>query len=186
MTRLNIIGFAVPLFFLGAVAHAQEKAAAPDPASVSMPRVAFQAKPEDTRTFDKYFFFHREGTSFAEAYVDIKECDALASGISYRAGVPSYYYGQYGIGGAIGGAIGSALADAIHGSAQRRNIRRVNMRNCMGFKGYDRYGLSKPLWDVFNFEEGLGRKADAVRERALQQQARVASGPKPQQRPLGI
>ena len=71
------------------------------------------------------------------------------------------------------------MADAIFGSGQRRAIRRVNMRNCMGFKGYSRYGLPKEMWQEFNFEEGHGREEEDVRDRMLMQQALVASGPKP-------
>ena len=49
----------------------------------------------------------------------------------------------------------------------------------MGFKEYQRYGLSGDLWKAFNFEEGHGRKDDDVREVSLLQQAKVASGEKP-------
>jgi len=152
-------------------------------AKIEMPELRFEATPADVDDFEKYFYFHRGDTSFDEAYADIVECDSLASGISYYAGggepYPGYYATQYGIGGAIGGAIGSALADAIFGSAERRKIRRINLRNCMGFKEYQRYGLSGDLWKAFNFEEGHGRKGDDVREVSLLQQAKVASGEKP-------
>jgi hypothetical protein len=94
---------------------------------------------------------------------------------------------QYGVAaGAIGGAIGSALADAIFGSAERRRLKRISQRNCMGFKGYGRYGLSQDLWKKFNFEEGLGRKREDVRGGALQLQALAASGPKPDGKELGL
>lgn len=158
--------------------------------AIEMPALAFEANERIVGDFDKYYYFHRDDTSFSEAYADITECDQLSSGISYYAGggepYPGYYASQYGIGGAIGGAIGSAIADAIFGSAGRRKIRRINMRNCMGFKGYQRYGLEKDLWKEFHFEEGNGRKRDDVREAALLQQARVASGPKPEAEELGI
>lgn len=154
-------------------------------AAVEMPTLAFTPTAEDVGTFDKYYYFHREGTSFDEAFADVSECDALASGISYYRGgsepYPGYYATQYGLGGVIGGVIGEALADAIFGSSERRKVRRINMRNCMGFKGYQRYGLSKDLWQAFNFEEGNGREDDATRNAALMKQARVASGDKPQQ-----
>ena len=71
------------------------------------------------------------------------------------------------------------MADAIFGSAERRRIKRVNLRNCMFFKGYDRYGLEKDLWQAFHFEEGLSRENAEDRAAALMKQARVASGPKP-------
>ena len=94
---------------------------------------------------------------------------------------------QYGaLAGGIGGALGSAIADAIFGSAARRQQRRINLRNCMGFKGYQRYGLSEDLWKEFNFEEGLGRKKENERDDALELQALVASGPKPTTKELGL
>ncbi len=88
---------------------------------------------------------------------------------------------QYGVLAAgLGSAIGSAIADAIFGSAERRKMRRINLRNCMGFKGYQRYPLTHDLWEKFNFEEGMGRKREGVRQEALVLQALVASGPTPQ------
>ena len=152
-------------------------------AAVDMPDTAFEATPADVETYDKYFYFHRDGTDFDTAYNDISECDAVSSGINYYAGgdsyMSTYYATQYGMAGALGGAIGSAMADAIFGSAERRRIRRINMRNCMGFKGYDRYGMEKERWQAFHFEEGFGRVEDEKRTGYLMKQARVASGPKP-------
>jgi hypothetical protein len=157
-------------------------------AAVKMPALAFRETPEIAADYDKYFYFHRPDTSFDEAFADVMEWDALSSGMNYYRGssepYPGYYGGTYGIGGAIGGAIASAMVDAIFGSAERRKMRRNNMRNCMSFKGYDRYGLPRDLWVEFNFEEGNGRKEEDVRLADLQMQARVASGPKPQQKVL--
>lgn len=152
-------------------------------AAIPMPDTDFDMDRARVGDFDKYYYFHRDGTSFEEAFADISECDELASGLaSYRGSsepYPGYYAGQYGIGGVIGSVIGEMLADAIHGSAARREMRRVNMRNCMGYKGYGRYGIPKNLWTEFNFEEGGGREDEDVRDAALLQQAKVASGPKP-------
>lgn len=152
-------------------------------AAIPMPETAFDMRRARVGDFEKYYYFHREGTSFDEAFADISECDDLASGLaSYRGNAepyPGYYVDQYGIGGVIGGVLGAVLADAIHGSAARREMRRVNMRNCMGYKGYGRYGIPKNLWTEFNFEEGGGREDEDVRQAALLQQAKVASGPKP-------
>lgn len=163
----------------------------PDPATLKMPALAFTATPEIEADFDKYFYFHREGTGFEEAYADIRECDALASGSSIYLRVDSAQMGaamaQYGaLAGGLGGAIGGAIADAIFGSAARRQQRRTNLRNCMGFKGYARYGLSGDLWKAFNFEEGHGRKKEGERDEALELQALVASGPKPSAKELGL
>lgn len=152
-------------------------------AAVAVPDTAFEATPADIETYDKYFYFHRDGTDFDTAYNDISECDAVSSGINYYAGgdnyMANYYVAQYGLAGAAGSAIGSAIADAVFGSAERRRLRRINMRNCMGFKGYDRYGMEKERWQTFHFEEGFGRLNDEKRDGYLMKQARVASGPKP-------
>lgn len=154
-------------------------------AKIEMPDLAFTATPADVDTYDKYFYFHREDTGFDEAFADVKECDALAAGIRFHAGggdVPYPYAGT--LGGAIGGAIGNAIADAIFGSAERRRIRRLNLRNCMAFKGYSRYGMEKERWQIFNFEEGNGTVQGEKREGYLLKQALVASGPKPKQEVL--
>ena len=82
-------------------------------------------------------------------------------------------------GAGIGGAIADSIVDAISGSAERRRLRRVNMRTCMQFKGYRLYGLPERLWDQFNFTEGLNVVDAPRRARMLLVQARVASGPTP-------
>ena len=69
-------------------------------------------------------------------------------------------------------------------AGERRKQRRINMRNCMYYKGYDRYGLEKDLWQEFNFEEGNSREEAESRAQKLMMQARVASGPKPEQEAL--
>lgn len=157
--------------------------------AVAMPELEFDMAEAKVDDFEKYFYFHRPETDFATAYYDITECDALSSGISFYSGISGDQMAssmiQYGIvAGAIGGAIGSLMADAIFGSGERRKQRRVNMRNCMFYKGYDRYGLEKDLWQEFNFEEGNSKTEETERENKLLMQARVASGPKPEQEVL--
>ena len=147
-------------------------------AAIAMPELAFKLSTDDENNYEKYYYFHRPDTDFDSAYADIMECDALASGLGVYKGRSEPYPGYYGQNG-IGGAIGSVLADAIFGSAAKRKTRRINMRNCMGFKGYARYGLSKDVWKTFNFEEGSGREDEDVRTAALLKQARVASGANP-------
>lgn len=187
---LPITAYAQEVLQAEPVAAGETGAESPDPAKLKMPALAFAPNPMIEADYDKYFYFHRAGTSFAEAYTDIKECDALASGISLYMGNSAVMNGamaQYGVLTAgIGSALGSVLADAIFGSAERRKIRRINLRNCMFFKEYQRYGLTHELWDSFNFEEGMGRKREGVREQALQLQALVASGPMPQTKELGL
>lgn len=152
--------------------------------AVKMPALAFESSPAIEDDFKKYFYFHRPDTDFSTAYADITECDALSSGMSYYGGASQSAINgamaQYGaLAGAAGGVIASVLVDVIFGSGARREQRRTNMRNCMYYKEYDRYGLEKGLWTEFNFEEGLSKENEQDRAAALLMQAKVASGPKP-------
>ena len=195
MTQRLWAGAASLALFAAAPAAGQDAGAtlyeAPDPATLTMPKLDFTPTPVDEQNYDKYFYFHREGTSFAQAYDDVRECDALASGSNIYLGANSAAMSSamstYGpLAGGVGGALGSAMADAIFGSAMRREQRRVSLRNCMGFKQYHRYPLNADLWKEFNFEEGLGRKKENTRLSALALQALVASGPKPATKELGL
>ncbi len=158
-----------------------------DAAKVTMPKLDFTPSATDPSNYDKYYYFVRADTDFATAYADIVECDGyargLASGISYTQ-VPYPYAGT--MAGAVGGAIGSAMAMAIFGSAEKRRLRRVNMRQCMNFKGYQRHGLSKDLWQEFHFEEGLSDMPETRRFAYLKQQALVAATAKPESKELGL
>lgn len=147
-----------------------------DPTQVPMPELAFTSDGTEAADFDKYYAFHRAGTDYATAFADIAECDGYArglqSGMSYMQ-TPYPYAGT--MAGALGGAVGNVMAAAIFGSGEKRRLRRVNMRTCMNFKGYDRYGLPKGVWEKFNFEEGLSGVSEEKRLGYLRQQALVAS-----------
>ena len=158
-----------------------------DPAKVTMPALAFKDDGTAAADFDKYYAFRRTDTDFATAYADIAECDGYARGLQSGIGyyqTPYPYAGT--MAGAVGGALGSIMADMIFGSAEKRRLRRVNMRTCMNFKGYDRYGLSKDVWDAFNFEEGLSGVTEEKRQGYLKQQALVASSGNLQGKALGL
>jgi hypothetical protein len=173
-----------------AAAPAAAEATIPSPEGLAMPKLDFTATPEIEQDYDKYFYFHRANTSFAEAYVDIHECDALASGSSIyfnsSTATAAALANSSVLAAGVGGAIAGAMMDAIFGSSARRAQRRQNVRNCMHFKDYKRYGLSRDLWTEFNFEEGMGRKKEGVRNDALALQALVASGPAPTTKELGL
>lgn len=165
----------------------QPAAAELDPAGVEMPKLDFTTTPADAEDFDKYYYFHRDGTDFPTAYTDLRECDGYASGLSSGVGYVATPYPYAGtMAGALGGAIGNVLAVAIFGSAEKRKARRVNMRLCMFYKGYQRFGLSKQLWTEFNFEEGIGHVGQERRIMFLKRQALVASGATPKGEALGL
>lgn len=156
-------------------------------AKLEMPKLAFTPTPEDQGSFDKYYYFVRPGVSYGDAYRDIVECDGYARGLQSGIGYvqPPYPYAGT-MAGAVGGAIGSAMAMAIFGSAEKRRLRRVNMRQCMHFKGYQRYGLKKDLWEEFHFEEGLSDMPESRRFDYLKRQALVAATATPQGEELGL
>ena len=157
-----------------------------DVAAIQLPSLEFKPDPSLTKSFDKYYYFHRDGTDFHTALADLRDCDGLSRGLASPFGyadTPAPYAGT--MAGAIGGAIGNLMVAAIFGSAQVRAARRVNMRRCMFYKGYQRYGLPKDIWQKFNFEEGFSQLAEAPRQAYLKQQAKVASGEKPKTEALG-
>lgn len=159
----------------------------PDAATIEMPVLAFEESEKDAANYEKYYYFNRPETEFDVALADVRFCDELARGLA----TANYYpdaatTAMYGVGGAIGGLIGGAIANAIHGSAEERRKRRVNMRRCMNFKGYARYGLAKDLWQEFNFEEGNSTVPEEDRQKMLAQQAKVAAGPTPETENLGL
>ena len=158
-----------------------------DTAGVTMPVLAFASGGTEAADFDKYYAFHRADTDFATAYGDIAECDGYARGLQSGIGYMQTPYPYAGtMAGAVGGAIGNVMAVMIFGSAEKRRLRRVNMRTCMHFKGYQRYGLPKDLWDKFNFEEGLSGVSEEKRQAMLKQQALVASTGTLQGKELGL
>lgn len=145
-------------------------------AALTMPALDLNENAADAANYDKYFYFRRADTDVATAFADISECDGYARGLaSAYSGADVPYPYTYTIAGAVGGALGNALAGAIYGSSQKRLIRRVNMRQCMGYKGYQRHGISKDSWLLFHFEEGSGEIAGEERQRALKLQALVAA-----------
>jgi hypothetical protein len=147
-----------------------------DIAAIARPNTAFTPNGEITGNYHKYHYFHREGTGFNEAYADVVECDAYASGISYQQ--PMAYFGNgY-------DPAAQAFGNLIWGSDVRRELARNNRRFCMGVKGYSRYGLDETSWKTFNLEEGNSRAPQQERDAALAKQALIASGPKPEQEAL--
>lgn len=158
-----------------------------DSAEVVMPELAFTSDGTEAADFDKYYAFHRADTDYATAFADIVECDGYARGLQSSIGYMQTPYPYAGtMAGALGGAIGGVMAAAIFGSGEKRRLRRVNMRTCMNFKGYDRYGLPKGLWEKFNFEEGLSGVSEDKRLGYLRQQALVAASGTLQGKVLGL
>ncbi|MEO8722355.1 MAG: hypothetical protein ABI395_02375 [Sphingobium sp.] len=157
-----------------------------DVATIEVPSLTFTPDPLATKDFDKYYYFHRIDTDFKAALADLRDCDGLSRGLSNAYGnmQTPYPYNSTGAG-IIGGAIGNAMVAAIFGSAQVRATRRINMRRCMSYKGYQRFGLPKDIWEKFNFEEGFHDLNEGKRQSFLMQQAKIASADMPKTEVLG-
>lgn len=194
MSRKSFTGLIASLALVASAAGAQDAkpkvdpmTVVPDPATVAMPKLDFASTPLIEADFDKYYFFNRANTTFEEALADLRDCDGFARGLSsgYKYQEAPYPY-TYTMAGAAGGVIANVMIAAIFGSAEKRRLRRVNMRRCMGYRGYDRFGLEKDLWQEFNFEEGFSGEGEDKRQAMLAQQAKVASGPRPAGKELGL
>lgn len=169
----------------------------PDVVELTMPRIDFSATSEDVENYDRYFLFHRVKTDFATALGDIRSCDGHARGL-VRSEAGEYgalqaysraYAGQYAMAplvGGLGGALIGSVANSITSSAEVRRRQRANMRRCMFFKGYARYGLSEARWRDFHFEDSEDDIDEGDRQRDLALQALVASGTQPQTPELGL
>lgn len=158
---------------------------APDPATLELPDLG-KATADDAADFDKYFYFHRVDTSFEQALADIRECDGYARGLASPYGYVDTPYPYAGtLAGAAGGMIGNMMVAMIFGSAELRKARRTNMRRCMNYKGYERYGLNKDVWQQFHFEEGLSSVEEKERQLKLAKQAKAASLIPPAGKDLG-
>jgi hypothetical protein len=157
-----------------------------DVEAIKLPDLAFKPGPAFEKGFDKYYYFHRDGTDFRAALADLRDCDGMSRGLTSPFGYMETPYPYNGtLAGAAGGVIANLMVAAIFGSAQVRAARRINMRRCMNFKGYQRYGLPKDIWQEFNFEEGFSQLEEKKRQVFLKQQAKVASGPRPATEALG-
>ena len=162
------------------------KPVGPTPEGLDMPDLAFTETAEIIDGYDKFFYFHRGNTSFAEAYNDIRECEGLANGSNIYMGNLDYSNSAMmagGLPGLAGGIIGGLLVDAIFGAAQRRKEKRIKIRNCMGFKDYQRYGLPKDLWKKLNAKPKKGDPKQTP-DYSLRLRALIASGPVPAQKVL--
>lgn len=150
-----------------------EPISAQEEATMILPALAGTVSAADEADFDKYYYFRRSATDLQTAFADISECDSYAQGMTLSqssTNVGAYYY-PYG----VIGILAVSLADAIMVSAEKRTLRREVMRNCMGFKGYDRHGLSKKAWQYFNFEEAVNAVDKGRRRELLIKQAGIAA-----------
>ena len=140
----------------------------------------YRPAPGDAENFWRYFFFWKRGVTQEMARKDLLECAAYSHGPVLWARVPERMpigedvKGPNGTEGGYG-LVGAAIFSLVEGGLVQR-IALANMRRCMGFKEYGRYGLSSALWRSLNA---------GTPDKTIDQLAIVAAGADPSQ-PKGL
>ena len=160
-----------------AIFGASAASAEPAPVGASDEAVrAFRPPPADLHTFQRPFYFHKDGVPIELARADILECrDYAAKAVLWaripdRVPVAEKAVKPEATGSGIISPLAAGVVLSLFGGAEQRKIAAANLRKCMGFKGYRRYALSEPLWEWLN----RGEAAEI-----LDRQARIASGSAP-------
>lgn len=165
----------------------------PDPATVKVPALPLTIGPKERIDADSYFYFHKDGVSYETAFADLEQC-RLYAGSARQFTLPpkfvalgtnvitrefdrtdhmQWYYQQYGM---VGGMTASIMAAIIVPMVDEDN-RNATMRRCMGYKGYQRYGLSSKAYKQIDSDSPAEKTARL---------ALLASGPKPQTAEAGL
>jgi hypothetical protein len=154
--------------------------AAQSPSRDSIPSgesvVGYHPGPGDDGHFWRYFFFWKGGIAPEAARADFRECADYARDPVLWARIPDRLPLDGGVRGPNGtegsfGPSGAVIFALVEGGLVRR-IALANMRRCMGFKGYRRYGLSASLWRPLN---------EGSPEQVIERLAAIAGGPEPRQ-----
>ncbi len=123
-----------------------------DPSSVTVPDLSFQPTARDIEGYDRHFYFHKPGITVQTALVDIKDCSLFSSRLTPMGRIPRFApldaeppsrgpsaaWNVFPMYGPIGVVIVAFAMDEIASAVKSGNLRR-----CMGYKGYQRFGTSK-------------------------------------------
>jgi hypothetical protein len=160
-------------------AAAQETPPPVAPATVAIPDLSFEPTERDISGYSDYFYFHKDGVTYAKASADMKECSSYSQALTPMGITPDFVP----IGGAPdpdaqskykeqvamhSGLVGSIFVSIILSGSQAE---RANTRRCMGYLGYQRYGVSRSIWSK------LTKGSDEENAKVF---ALIASGPHPQ------
>jgi len=174
--------FLASVMLLGAATNSLlAQQATPDPATITVPTLHNQ---RDSKVFDqgwKYFYFHRVGVSYEEAYADLLDCYRFLSLSQSWTVLPSFapWSTRVNPNGyqpmpMYEGLLIDAIAPALQ-ATQNRRARQSRLRRCLEPRGYLRYPLTETDWKLV--------VAD-FSPTALAVQAKLASGPIPDAEPL--
>ncbi len=168
---------------MAAPVEAQVSQSIPPVEDVVLPDLSSTNDPAVADEGWKYFFFHKQGTTYADAYADFAECYHFLPGAGVKipyflpmfvpwgekttAAVKPVTGGQYGL-------VGIAIMAMVPDPAERRS-RQSRLRRCLEPRGYVRYPLSKDSWEEL---------VDDYSFRSIAMQAKAATGPHPSSAPV--
>jgi len=152
----------------------------PDPATIELPDLTPSRDPEVIANGGKHYYFHKSGVSYAEAYEDFSECYRylptpyadpnlpMFAPWSEKPGVERFQpANNYGL-------VGMGIAALFLGPIERR-ARQAPVRRCLETRGYVRYPVAEGVWRQL---------VDGYSERSIAVQAKAASMPTPDARPV--
>lgn len=163
-------------------AVAVQPGAPPDPAALALPDLSPTRDPNVVADGWKYFYFHKSGVSFAEAYADFSDCYRFLPVAGAIGTLPMFAPWREMPGvqvieptyGANYGLVGVVIANIVAGPLERR-WRQSRLRLCMEPRGYVRYPIPEQTWEQLT---------DNFSPRSIALQARAASGPTPDLAPV--
>jgi hypothetical protein len=190
----GVLWFAAP----ASLAEPAAAPAAPAVAPPNIPSLDFKPTKHDIDHYWEFYYFHKAGVSYDRALADLDECHSYSRMLVATSPVPKFiplgtqnspytsdelfrrqfdfqyrFSQQYG----LFGGLTAALIAEIATSSVNHGVERSNLRRCMYFKGYSRYGLNKSLWKQLN--EATGKDEERGKQ-IIARFATIASGPAPQ------
>jgi hypothetical protein len=145
--------------------------------AIVLPSLEFISNDKIIEQFHKNYFFHREGVDFKTALSDLNECEYYSTFNEPWVRPPTFMpFALNSIGGARTKpsynrpTLMSAVFGGMVMKPLSRRMHNANMRTCMNFRGYSRYGLTEEI----NTEIEKNGQEESLLIRAM-----IASGSKP-------
>jgi len=152
----------------------------PDPATIALPDLTPSRDPEVIANGGKHYYFHKAGVSYAEAYEDFSECYRYLPVAGADPNLPMFAPWSEAPGVEVippvnnYGLVGMGIAALFLGPIERR-ARQAPVRRCLETRGYLRYPVAEKIWKAL---------IDDYSERSIALQAKAASLPAPDARPV--
>ena len=132
----------------------------------------------------KYFYFYRPDTSYEEAYADLAECYRFLPVANTDSSLPMHVAWndapeatrESGATGSTYGLVGAGIGALVAGPIERRSFQ-SRMRRCMEPRGYDRYPLTREVWE---------QVIDDYSQRSIAVQAKIVATGQPDAKPLPV